>query len=240
MLLSSPQFSNFLDHLSTNPTALPRQQQQQPQQQPAKVEQRQPEAQQVPKDVNPYAALPNQQQQIGMALVPEQTMDFSMLSLENDSFNYQPQVFTVLDTPEMPELDASILSGKASHSEVESACSDNEKLQVSPIEDPVAPSYEKTQFPAGDDSPVSTASAADLDSDIYEDDAVPMSKATESEPASVEIFGGVDSEKAFARIELVDATEADAASDSVVRRVERLSASLESTLANLERLTVGL
>lgn len=236
MLLSSPQFSNFLDHLSTNPTAIPRQQPQQQQQpQQAKPEQRQPEPQQVPKDVNPYAAAQGQQQQqIGMAMVPEQSMDFSMLSLDGESFNYQPHVFTVLETPEMPEIDLSILSGKSTASDLEPLSAD-EKVEVSAIEAPVAP-LEKAKFTeTRDETYTPTTSPANLDGDIYEDDSAPVSTPTE-----IDIFAGIQPEKIFARYELVDASAEEAATSMAVRRVERLSASLESTLANLERLTIGL
>jgi hypothetical protein len=240
MLLSSPSFSNFLDNLSTNPNALPRQQPQQ-QQQSVKVEQAHPEPQQVPKDVNPYAALQGQQQQIGLTMIPEQSMDLSMLNLDGESFSYQPQVFTVLETPEMPEIDTSILSGKGS--EVENYATDD-KLQIPAMEAPVA--SEKAQFSeAREDSYVPTTSCADLDGDIYDndDDVTSTSEPAELDTSclsSVDIFGGVESEKTFSRYQLVDATDEESIANMALRRVERLSASLESTLANLERLTSGL
>jgi bZIP-type transcription factor MBZ1 len=239
MLLSSPSFSNFLDHLSSAPTGLPQQQQQQ--QAPVKVEQRQPEPRQLPKDVNPYGAAQNQQQQqIGMAMIPEQTMDFSMLNIDGESFNYQPQVFTVLETPEVPEIDTAALSGKSSNFS-ESLSSDSKKIEVPAIESPIL-SMEKPQTPAAPLESVASTTAGDLDGDIYDDDVPTSSAAAELEPAnlSTDIFGGVEPEKVFARYELVDSSEEELAANIVVKRVERLSASLESTLANLERLTIGL
>jgi hypothetical protein len=242
MLLSSPSFSTFLDTLSTNPASLPRQQQQQ-QQQPAKPEQRQPEPQQAPKDVNPYAALQGQQQQIGMAMIPEQSMDFSMLNLDGEFFFQQPRVFTVLETPEMPEIDAAILSGKTSGSAIEPLSLDD-KIEIPAMEAPVLSSLEKSQLPATlDEAYTPSTSPANLDGDIFDDEAAPVSTPSDIDTASlssVEIFNGIETEKAFARYELVDATEEEAATNMTVRRVERLSASLESTLANLERLTMGL
>ncbi|KUJ21705.1 uncharacterized protein LY89DRAFT_380751 [Mollisia scopiformis] len=99
MLLSSPSFSGFLDTLASNPAAAQTAQGvvQQPQAQPQQQQQ-----QQLRKDINPYAAQSQmQQQQIGMAMIPEQSMDFSMLDLGNDGFPaYQPQVFSVLSIPE--------------------------------------------------------------------------------------------------------------------------------------------
>ncbi|KAJ8068637.1 hypothetical protein OCU04_002339 [Sclerotinia nivalis] len=102
MLLSSPAFSGFLDTLSSNPAA-----------QQAPIQHEQPI--QVRKDVNPYAAQQQiqQQQHIGMVMIPEQAMDFAMLDINADGFGYQPQVYSVLSLPELV-IDSSILSGKSS------------------------------------------------------------------------------------------------------------------------------
>lgn len=233
MLLSSPSFSNFLDHLSQNPAALPQAQQQQ--QQPVTKVERHPEPQQVPKDVNPYAATQHTQHQtVGMVMIPEQAMDFAMLNIESDSFNYQPRVFTVLETPDMPEIDASILSGKTSNV-AEVQASDNEKVEVPVIEAPIS------QEAVAEATPSKVV--ADLDGDIYDDDVAITTAPTElniSGLSTVDIFGGIESEKAFARYELVDASEEELAAEMVARRVERLTASLEASLARLERLTIGL
>ena len=112
MLLSSPSFSGFLDTLAQNPAAL--HQQPQPTSGPQQGENRQPR-----KDVNAYAAQQQMQnQQIGVAMIPEQPMDFTMLDLNTDTFSYQPQVFSLFSIPETP-IDSEVLSGKhsaASHS----------------------------------------------------------------------------------------------------------------------------
>jgi hypothetical protein len=129
MLLSSPSFSTFLDHLSSNPTSLP-------QNTSVKVEQvQQQEQDQIPKDVNAYNGQFSSQQQIGMAMIPEQTMDFSLFNL-GTTYNFQPQVF-VVDTPELPNvIDASVLSGKASNFVEESFSSEDDKVEVPAIERP--------------------------------------------------------------------------------------------------------
>ncbi|KAI0019457.1 hypothetical protein F4780DRAFT_780489 [Xylariomycetidae sp. FL0641] len=233
MLLSSPSFSNFLDHLSSNPQALP---QAQPQ-----VEQRQPEPRQAPKDVNPYAAVPQgqQQQQIGMVMMPEQAMDFSMLNINSDAFNYQPRVFTV-STLDMPVIDTEALTGKSSNFVGETHPSD-EKMDAPVLETPMPVSLEKSQTPEiGSEPATSEKLVADLDGDIFDDDASlpesqPTSFATDSLP-SVDLFGGVEPEKAFARYELVDASEEEAVAGIALRRVERLAASLEATVSRLDRL----
>ncbi|KAK8086603.1 hypothetical protein PG994_001577 [Apiospora phragmitis] len=232
MLLSSNAFSGFLDHLSTNPNAAAPQQ-------PQRVEQRVEETRQVPKDVNPYSA--QQQQQVSMVMVPEQTMDFSMLNLNSgDAFNYQPQVFSVLETPELPEFNAAMLAGKTGDAEFES---EKSKVEVSAIE---APALLESTKPELSEVPATQATStetviADLDADIFDDDAAPAVSEPKDDSHDINLFGGIQTEKAFVRFELVDAAEAiDAISARALKRVQRMSASMEATMERLERLTVGL
>lgn len=129
MLLSSPSFSGFLDTLSQNPAA-----QQQPAPTTAPVQQQE---RQVRKDVNPYAAQQQlqqlQQPHIGITMIPEHTMDFSMLDLNSDGgFSYQPQVYSVLSLPETV-IDSEVLSGKSS-SFTSSLRSDDVKVELPTIE----------------------------------------------------------------------------------------------------------
>ncbi|KAK0639130.1 hypothetical protein B0T16DRAFT_432055 [Cercophora newfieldiana] len=236
MLLSSPSFSDFLDRLSSNPQQVPQPQQQQPPQQ-----QQQETNRQVPKDVNPYTAQQQMQHQhISLAMIPEQNMDFSMLTMDaSDTFNYQPQVFSVLETPE-PTLDAAILSGKSSNIVDEQFDSEEEKVEMPVIERPavveeevaptVAPIDEKFEsdpaFALYHDSPVTeTTTPVELDTDGL---------------SNIDIFGGIEPEKVLARFELVDASEEDATAALAMARVQRISANLESVMARLESLTVGL
>ncbi|KAK7948649.1 uncharacterized protein PG986_009535 [Apiospora aurea] len=233
MLLSSNAFSGFLDHLSSNPNASAPQQ-------PQRIEQRVEETRQVPKDVNPYSAA-QQQQQVSMVMVPEQTMDFSMLNLNSgDAFNYQPQVFTVMETPELPEFDVAILAGKASDAEFES---EKSKVEVSAIE---APALLESTKPELSEVPATQVTStenvtADLDGDIFNDDAAPAVSEPKDDSRGHGLFGGIQTEKAFTRFELVDAAEeADAISARALKRVQRMGASMEATMERLERLTVGL
>lgn len=234
MLLSSPSFSNFLDHLSTNPTAAPL---------PAQIKvepQQQPEQRQAPKDVNPYGSQPSQQQQIGIAMIPEQNMDFSMLSLDNSAYNFQPQVF-VVDTPELPEaIDAAVLAGKSSNF-TETFESDNEKVEVPVIERHV----EKLEAP----EPIELASVdEDFESDpefalYHSEPAAPVTERKEVDTETlnhVDVFGGIAPEKAFARFEMVDATEEEEAAALAMARVQRISANIESVVSRLEILTIDL
>lgn len=231
MLLSSPSFSNFLDNLSSNPAAA--------QQVQMKVEPQQDQQQpQIAKDVNPYNQQ-TQQQQIGMAMIPEQSMDFSMLSLDNGAYNFQPQVF-VVDTLEMPAaIDADILSGKASNFVQPSFDSEGEKVDMPVIERRV----EKSEV----SEPVEAVS---LDAEFESD---PEFALFHSEPAAtavqpreldtddlsrVDIFGGIESEKVLSRYELVDASQEEMTAAMAMARVQRICAMADSVASRLEFLSL--
>ncbi|KAI1780356.1 hypothetical protein F4818DRAFT_435564 [Hypoxylon cercidicola] len=248
MLLSSPSFSSFLDHLSSNPSPQSQPQPQQQQQQP-QLEHRQLEPRQAPKDVNPFGALgqqgtQHQHHQIGMVMMPEQTMDLSMLSINTDGFNYQPQVFTVLEAPEVPILDGYTMSGKTSDFVPESFTPEAEKTIAPVIELPGLP---ETSVFIPDVGPVdSEQSVTSLDGDIFVDEArewwsQPVELDTDS-LTPVDIFGGIELEKAFSRLELSECEQS--AEDITValasRRIKRLAASLEPIVARLDLLTIDL
>ncbi|KAJ4152999.1 hypothetical protein LMH87_009512 [Akanthomyces muscarius] len=226
MLLSSPSFSNFLDHLSTNSTTIP--------QVPVKVEaQPEQEQAQVPKDANPFG---NQsQQQIGMAMIPEQSMDYSMLAL--DGYNFQPTVF-VVDTPEIPApIDVGLLAGKTSNF-VESFTED-EKVDMPVIERPVqTETVEPTEV-----APVNDKFESDPEFALFHAQSsapAPESPVLSEGLSHVDIFGGIEVEKALSRFELVDATQEEQTAAYAMARVQRISASAESVVARLELLTLEL
>ncbi|OTB04857.1 hypothetical protein M426DRAFT_11218 [Hypoxylon sp. CI-4A] len=239
MLLASPSFSNFLDHLSSNPAALP---QQQPQ-----PEQRQPEVRQAPKDVSSYAPgqQNHQQQQIGMVMMPEQTMDFSMLNINPEPFNYQPQVFALLGTPELPEIDIEALSGKSSNFASESYASDTDKTDAPVLESPI---FQSTKAPKAVENAVAPSVPSNtvtaLDRDIYDDEVIVVApKPTELDTdglVAIDIFGGIEPEKTLARYELVDGASEEVATSIAAKRVERLAASIDSVIARLDMLAMDL
>ncbi|KAK0613314.1 hypothetical protein B0T14DRAFT_437090 [Immersiella caudata] len=239
MLLSSPSFSDFLDRLSSNPQQVPQPQQQQ--QQPQQQQQQQENSRQVPKDVNPYTAQQQlQHQHISLAMIPEQNMDFSMLNMDTaDAFNYQPQVFTVLETPE-PTLDAAILSGKSSNIVDEQFDLEEEKVDMPVIERPAAVKEEVSTISAPVDEKFESDPAFALyhDAPIAETTA-PVELDTEG-LSNIDIFGGIEPEKVLARYELVNTSEDDAAVTLAMARVQRISANLEGVMARLELLTVEL
>ncbi|GAP83620.1 putative bZIP transcription factor [Rosellinia necatrix] len=239
MLLASPCFSSFLDNLSSNPNSLSQEQ--------GQIEQAQTESAQIPKDPNPYHALNmGQQQQIGMAMIPESRMDFSMLNLNHEGFSYQPQVFAVVETPELPQIDTDALMGKSSNFVGESPVSDSDKVDAPTLEAPIPSIMEKPQTPEVDTESVhAEKTVSNLDGDIFDDDDTcilsprPLELDTDGFSA-VDIFGGIESEKAFVRYELVDSSEEDQAASMALRRVERLAASLKTVISGLERLDVDL
>lgn len=114
MLLSSPAFSGFLNELSANgmpapPTTASNQQ-----------SQIKSQARPTRKDVNPHQVsrqMQNQQPQINMAMIPETSIDFSVLEQPVNNWNSIPsndfQVFSVSALPQVPVLDLSPISGKA-------------------------------------------------------------------------------------------------------------------------------
>lgn len=225
MLLSSPSFSGFLDTLSQNPAALP----QAPQTQ---IEQRQPEPQQVRKDVNPYGAQ-HQMQHVGMTMIPEQTMDFSMLDINSSAtYNYQPQVFAVLELPEEPIIDTSALSGKASNFISEHFESEDEKIELPIIERQA----EKVEAPAT----IVSAPIVDEEFDNDPEFALFVDSPTSEACTEDSIFGGIKCEKALARIELVDASQQEATAAVALGRVHRLCESLEEVAARLSAMTIDL
>lgn len=235
MLLSSPSFSNFLDHLSTNPTGIPQTAQ-------IKVEPQQSQEQsQVPKDVNPYGGQYSSQQQIGMAMIPEQSMDLSLLTLDNTSYNFQPQVF-VVDTPEVPTaIDTSVLSGKTSNFVEESFQSDEDKVEVPAIE---RPAESLTASEPAEEAPVDEDFESDPEFALYHSESAVSreeSKAIDTDGLSnVDVFGGIEADKVLARYDLVDATEEEASATFAMARVQRISANMESVVSRLELLTMGL
>jgi hypothetical protein len=230
MLLSSPAFSGFLETLTPNAAAAP----QQPA--PAPVEQAPVENRQIRKDINPYAAQQHlQNQQINLAILPEHNMDFSMLDITGESFSYQPQVFCV---PEMPEvaIDTTVLSGKTSNF-VGSFESDDEKVELPVIE----------RMPVKDIAPIEPVpvvdEAFDADPTFALFSHATATKSQSQSPDDLElapIFGGIEPEKALARIELVDAATAEITEAIAIARVERICSSLDDVAARLEMMTLHL
>jgi hypothetical protein len=232
MLLSSPSFSGFLDTLSQNPAAAQSAQQvAQP-----RVEQQQPQRQ-VRKDVNPYAATAQQMQQqhIGMTLIPEHNMDFSMLDLTSDgSYAYQPQVFSVLSMPETV-IDTEILSGKA-ESPFTPLASEDVKVELPKVER--APEVAVIEEPVDSIEVVDEEFDADPTFALFSSPSVianPVIEATEF----VFDLASIDSIAKPSQYELVVAPVDDASSDAAMKRLQRLTAQIDLVVDRLSNLTMN-
>lgn len=242
MLLQTTHFQGFLNDIATNPAALP--------QSKSQVEQRQVKAEpnHAVKDSNPYNTMNvGQQQQISMVMVPEPSMDFSMLNISPEGLGYQPRVYAVLETPELPEIDTDALMGKSSNFVGESPTSDGDKTDVPSLEAPIPTMVEKPQVEVQVETTPTERKIPNLDGDIFDDDdqspslTQPLELDTDGLSAvDMDIFGGIEPEKAFARYNLIDSSEEEVVAARAVRRVERLAANLTVTISRLERLAVDL
>lgn len=228
MLLSSPSFSGFLDTLASNPAAI---QTAQAVQQPAPQPQMEQPQRQMRKDINPYAAQQQMQQhqQIGMTLIPEQTMDFSMLDLASDGFSsYQPQVFSVLSLPETV-IDSEVLSGKGSM--FSPLSSDDEKVELPKVERlPVAAKVEEVEAPVIVDDEFDADPAFALYS-------APVTKSS-SPPADLDLSFLANLSIKPTAYELVVVNDGE--SNAAMRRVERLAAQMDACVERLSSLTMNL
>lgn len=215
MLLSSQAFSGFLSELSgTAPpssSSNPSQGQSRPQPHPSQ------------KDVNPHQItrqLENQQQQIGMATIPETPLDFSLADNTSTASSWNTgislsnfPVYSLTSLPEGPVLDIGKLSGKEDD--------DRHDRPVQPLESPKRDmptiKYATSSYGGKNVAPPSypTHSLHDVVSDrtafaLYAEPPSNRSKATDTVPCVAHhmisattadshldhLIGGVDTETA--------------------------------------------
>lgn len=236
MLLGSPSFSDFLERLSSNPAPGP--QPNPPMEQPQV-------ARQMPKDVNPYTAQQHMHRQsVGVAMIPEQSLEFSVMSADADAYNFQPQVFAVLETPEPPlNIDTVALSGKASNFVPGSFESADEKVDIPVIEQ--IPTFENVTAPMAPEAPVTVDEEFENNPEfaLYHEQpltgSTPIMERTQigTDSFEVEIFGGVESEKLWARLELVDAPTQEQNAAIALASFQRRMSILDAACARLEVLT---
>lgn len=224
MLLSSPSFSGFLDTLAQNPSAVSSQ--------PAPSTQA--PQRQVRKDVNPYNAQQQvQNQQIGLAMIPEQTVDFSMLDLNTDgAYSYQPQVFSVFGIPETP-IDTDLLSGKSSNRC--SLASEVEKVELPVVE----------RAPAAVEVEVEVEEVETVDQEFDADPAFALfvtatpSPKTQSIDDVSELLSAIPAKPEHFSLVVEPSLSSDAA-DVAMRKVDRICDGLEQIADRLRSLTVNL
>jgi hypothetical protein len=246
MLLSSPHFRPFLEELGHNEAAastpLPSQGSRLQSQVPVPPSQ----GSNRPKDVNPNQVTPRQSQSnmhVGLTMIPEEpTFDYAARASINTGYNnmdFGPfytgsQVYAVTTVPQGPAVDRpnfGTLSGKSSNFVGPSPSSDDdgkdEPTAVDVIPMPVAMS--NTPAPIETSSEDATIAVSDAALALFSG-SQPPSFSTSSVVAPEEcIFGGIELEKAFGRIELsVDMSSDETAeaeiSSTVLERFERLCA----------------
>jgi hypothetical protein len=230
MLLSSPSFSGFLDTLSQNPAA-----QQQAAPTPAPIQQQE---RQVRKDVNPYAAQQQlqqlQQPHIGMTMIPEHTMDFSMLDLNSDGgFTYQPQVYSILSLPETV-IDSEILSGKSSFTP--SLPSDDEKVELPTIER--APAVDVTVEEEKVDV-IDEEFDADPTFALYASSPATVSKPAERELDITALINSLPSKPVQYELIVESSDDIDEA-EAAMKKVERICEHIDRMADTMLSLTINL
>lgn len=210
MLLSSPSFSGFLDTLATNPAAA----------QSAQAIVPEPQRQ-IRKDVNPYAAQQQMQQHVGMTMMPEQHMDFSMLEINND-FSYQPQVYSVLSIPEAV-IDTAVLSGKGSSvtEKVELPIVERAPVVESVVEEPVTVDEEFDADPAFA---------------LYSAASAPTTAAPTLPELDLSFLANLSIKQPVYEL-IVERKVDESVSDAAMGKVNRIAADLDACMARLTGLT---
>ncbi|PGH26461.1 hypothetical protein AJ80_01774 [Polytolypa hystricis UAMH7299] len=229
MLLSSPNFASFLNDFSVSSATLPPKTEQ-----PSQIQANtQPTALKDPNPSHMPQDVQMQNQQVGMAMIPEPAHPLANMDVNAPGWNsgidvnFNMPVFAVLDVPEGPSIDSAVLSGKASNS-VGLLSPDEPKDQVPTIE---RPPVDEPEAPSENANPC-------LDMEIDESDpsfALYFDHPPSTSEPAEDLFGGLEPEKVFARIDLVvgESSESESQEDtssvsaSTMLRFERLCASLE-------------
>lgn len=248
MLLSSPAFSTFLSDLSGNGVAPPPSSSQASP--PATVK-----AGPTPnprKDVNPHQAVKREAEgrqevaQIGMTLIPETNIDYSALESTSNPWVegamdfglYDAQVFTITELPQGPAVDhisPAILSGKSTYSATSYADDDDDEHDEAKHELPSVerrPMFEKNESVQGPEK-----GRDDIEFD-ESDPAFALFANCSSHAASIvanvepPLFGTIEPDKAFSRLELVIDQHGDdglgEVSTATMHKFERLCSRLEA------------
>ena len=255
MLLSSPAFSTFLNDLSGTgaPASMPetsRVQSQTPASRPQSAAPR--------KDVNPNQITPqptpsqNSNTHVNMMMIPEEnSFQYNATESANNGWNdssmdfsglYEAQVYAVTEVPRGPAVDSmsfAMLHGKTSNF-VGSYSRDDSKDEPAEIE--LMPALSgKVEMP----EPIERRSQ-DVDIDLSDPTFALFidQPRTSSKPAAVEpedcIFGEIELEKGFGRLELVIAEDPDESQDissATIERFERLCSRLDAASTRVAAIT---
>ena len=245
MLLASPAFSTFLNDLSSNEGTASSKVVSETPTQPSNVDHQQFKATPC-KDANPNQQNLQSQQSndhIGMAFIPENSMDFSLLNSTHNTwggnmdfgFN-NAQVFSVVELPQGPAVDSidiGLLSGKSSNSAgiFSSKYCKND-----------APVIER--MPASDTKATRKQYSQESNDSFDFDESDPSFALFADSPASVQldneyrVFGEIEVEKALACFELVvDSDSEDHVSTATMDRFERLCSSMDEAFDRVSSIT---
>lgn len=252
MLLSSPAFSTFLSDLSGNGVAPASSSPSGSKPQPSTVKVEATPV--IRKDVNPHQ-LANQSidarqdvAQIGMTLIPETTLDYGALESTSNAWTegamdfslYDAQVFTITELPQGPAVDQpnpSILSGKSTYSATSYATSDESKHEIPvvermPVPETDEPVPEETEMGRDDIDFDESDPAFALFANCPPRATSMMAPSVDDEPA---LFGTIELDKAFGRLELVieddqsDGVGSGDISPATMITWERLCSALEAS-----------
>lgn len=253
MLLSSSAFSTFLNDLSSTgtptinaPTASASHHA------PAAQQQMHPKPR---KDANPHQQNMHSQQQsntqIGMALIPEQTVDFAAFDPTSNAwagnmdygFN-NAQVFSVMALPQEPNIDSidcGILSGKSSNSvgpySTEEVKDNTPSIERMPVVEKV-PDVKSECVKPLDDSEFDESDPAFA---LFVD-SPSQAKPTHADE-EYQVFGAIELEKAVARFDTIIDDASDTSSEdgsfssAAMARFERMCFNLEATSSRIAAIT---
>ena len=253
MLLSSPAFSTFLADLSGTgaPNPIPELSQLQSH---ASTSRSQPSA--ARKDVNPNQVAPRQPQTQGqnnLTMIPEESsFDYTGTESANTGYTdnmdfglYDAQVYAVTEVPQGPAVDTMLfanLHGKSSNFVGPCPSVDDIKDEPPTIES-MPPTISKMEMPEPIETPSvdldidasDPAFALFIDQPILSSTAPPCAVAPEDR-----IFGEIELEKAFGRVELIvedESSDSLEVSSATIERFERLCSRLDAASARILAIT---
>ena len=258
MLLSSPAFSTFLNDLSGTgaPVSLPELSDAQNQTSTQRSHSAAPR-----KDVNPNQPTSHQtsgqqqnNMQIGLTMIPEESsLDYNAAGPLDTGFTgnvdfgglYDAQVYAVTSVPQGPAVDSidfAMLHGKSSNFVGPYPEADDSKVEPATI-DRRPSDYGKIQMPEPLEifSEEDDTDDSDPCFDLFRDQpSLTVSMSTSTTAPEDSIFGGIELEKVFGRIELTvpQSSDEDATlSATTIERFEQLCSRLEASSARITAAT---
>ena len=259
MLLSSSAFSTFLADLSGTgvPANIPELSQTQSHNSTARLQSAGPR-----KDVNPNQAASRQQQSqvqnnhhVGLTIIPEEpTFEYNATESTNTGYTdnmefglYDAQVYAVTEVPQGPAVDTmkfAMLHGKSSNFVGPYPAIDDAKDAPADIDFmPAAP--EKVEMPEPIETPpeIVEIDVSDPTFALFVDQPASPTVTTCTVAPEDQIFGEIELEKAFGRVELTveeEPSESGEVGSATLERFERLCSKLDAASARVGAITAHL